>query len=179
MKQIAIIVFAFLCVIAAHAQKGSGVEFGFALDAGIPVGNDLKDYTKVGLGGDATLGYNFDNKYALLVRGGYLHFTTTGAYNEHHVKSVGDGFVKVVGRYTFPFRFYVEPQLGISSFKGGAGGRYGVGNSGLTYAAAAGIFIDKARSFDASVRYEATLCDKGVNIVGIRLAYSIKPGTYF
>jgi len=179
MKQIVIVVFALLCLSTAHAQKGSGVEFGFAVDAGIPVGNDLKDYTKVGIGGDATLGYNFNERYALLVRGGFMSFGTQGAYREHRVKNISDGFVKVVGRYTFPTRLYVEPQLGVSSFKGGAGGRYGVSNSGFTYAGAVGFFLDKTKAFDVSARYEASTNEKGINFVGIRVAYSIKPGTYF
>jgi len=179
MKQIVIVVITLLCLTSAHAQvKGSGVEFGFGVDAGLPVGNDLKKYTSAGFGGDATLGYNFDAKYALLVRGGYMTFITKGIYREHDVKAVGDGFIKAIGRYTFPNRFYLEPQLGYSHFAGGKG-MYKINSGGLTYAAAAGVFLDKMKFFDISLRYEGSTCKDGIDFVGLRFAYSLKPGSYF
>ena len=180
MKQIAIVVFILLCLTAAHAQKkGSGIELGFGVDAGVPVSNDLKPYTTAGIGGDATLGYNFDAHSALLLRGGFMTFLTKEEFRNLNIKAVGDGFVKLAGRYTFPGRFYVEPQIGYTHFSSSAGGRNKIDTDGLTYAAAAGMFLDPVKSFDISIRYEGTACQNGINFVGVRFAYSIKPGMYF
>jgi opacity protein-like surface antigen len=180
MKQIAIVVFALLCLTAAHAQKkGSGVEIGLGIDGGLPVGNDLKPYTTAGIGGDATLGYNFDERAALLVRGGYMTFITKEAYRDLNINAVGDGFIKLVGRYTFPGRFYVEPQIGYSRFNSAKGGSNKISSNSFTYAAAAGIFLDPLKAFDVSLRYEGNTCKNGINFVGIRFAYSLKPGMYF
>lgn len=180
MKQIVIVVFSFLCLTAVHAQKkGSGVEIGFGIDGGVPVSNDLKPYTTAGFGGDVTLGYNFDTHAALLLRGGYMTFFTKEAYRNLNIKSVGDGFLKAVGRYNFPGRFYVEPQIGYSRFSSAKGGSNKINSSGLTYAAAAGVFLDPLKSFDVSIRYEGTTGHDGINFVGLRLAYSLKPGMYF
>ena len=180
MKQIAIIVFTFLCLSAAHAQKRSnGVEIGFGIDGGMPVGNDLKPYTTAGVGGDITFGYNFDAHSALLLRGGYMTFLTKEEYRSLNIKAVGDGFVKLAGRYNFPGRFYVEPQVGYSHFTSSSGGSNKINSNGLTYAAAAGVFLDPLKSFDVSIRYEGNIGNDGIDFVGLRLAYSLKPGTYF
>lgn len=179
MKQIAIVVFALLCLTAAQAQvKGSGVEFGFGADAGLPVGNDFKSDVNMGFGGDATLGYNFDAHSALLVRGGVMSFAVKPEYRQNKLKAISDGFIKVCGRYTFPARIYLEPQIGFTSFGSGKSHLVHPGN-GFTYAAAAGVFVDKLKSFDVSLRYEATAAKDGINFVALRVAYSLKPGMFF
>ncbi len=178
MKLIAIIVFALLCISSANAQiKGRGVELGFGADAGVPVSNSLQQYTSWGFGGDATLGYNFDTHTALLVRGGYMSFPVKDEYKRNKLKAIGGGFMKLCGRYNFPGRFYVEPQVGFTSFSSGKSHEVKTGN-GFTYAAAAGLFLDKLKALDVSLRYEATTGNDGINFVGLRLAYSIKPGTF-
>jgi hypothetical protein len=178
MKQPAIVVFALLCVTVVNAQvKGRGIELGFGVDAGLPMGNDLKKYTSAGIGGDATLGYNFNEHTALLVRGGYLSFNVKDEYRQNNLKSIGDGFMKVCGRYIFPARIFVEPQLGFSSFSSGKSHLFHPGQ-GITYAAAVGMFLDKLNAFEVGVRYEATACKNGIDFVGLRMAYSIKPGTF-
>src|SRR4051794_24487564 len=99
MKQTAIVVFALFCITVVNAQiKGRGVELGFGVDAGLPVGNDLKEYTSLGIGGDATLGFNFNKRSALLVRGGYMSFNAKDVYRQNTLKSIGAGFMKVCGR---------------------------------------------------------------------------------
>ena len=179
MKQIAGIVLALLCIYTANAQinNGKGVELGFGIDAGIPVGNDLQEYTNFGFGGDATLGYNFNKHAALLLRGGYMSFTVKDDYRRNKLNAIGDGFMKLCGRYNFPGRFYVEPQVGYTSFNSGKSHLVNTGN-GFTYAAAAGVFLDKPKTFDVSLRYEATTGKNGIDFVGLRVAYSIKPGYY-
>src|SRR4051795_3215735 len=158
MKQIAVIVLALLCITTAKAQSnGRGIELGFGVDAGLPVGNDLKDYTSFGFGGDATLGYNFDKRTALLIRGGYMSFVVKDAYQQNKLKAIGDGFIKVCGRFNFTAPFYVEPQVGYTSFSSGKSHLVHPGN-GLTYAAAAGLYLDHLRAFEVSLRYEATSC---------------------
>lgn len=179
MKKIVFFVFTILCLTSAHAQvKGSGVEFGFGVDAGVPVGNDLNKYSSMGFGGDVTLGYNFNAKTALLVRGGYMTFLVDSKYHQDKLKAFGDGSAKVCGRYNFPGRFYVEPQFGFTSFSTGASKAIKAGQ-GLTYAAAAGVFLDKLKAFDLSVRYEGTFTNNGINFVAVRFAYSLKPGSFF
>jgi Lipid A 3-O-deacylase (PagL) len=178
MKQIAFIVFALLCINFVSAQiKGRGVELGFGVDGGVPVGNDLKQYTSWGFGGDATLGYNFDQHAALLVRGGYMSFVVKNEYQRNKLKAIGDGFMKLCGRYNFPGPFYIEPQVGFSSFSSGKSHEVKPG-SGFTYAIAAGLFLDKLKAFEVSLRYEATTGNNGIDFVGLRIAYSIKPGTF-
>jgi len=179
MRQIAVIVLALLCIYTANAQinNGRGIELGFGVDAGIPVGNDFKEYTSFGFGGDATLGYNFNKRSALLLRGGYMSFVVKDAYQQNKLKAIGDGFMKVCGRYIFPFHFFVEPQAGYSTFSSGKSHLVHPGN-GFTYAAAAGFCFDRLNAFEVSLRYEATTCKNGINFVGLRVAYNIKPGTY-
>ena len=178
MKQVAIIVFALLCISSASAQiKGRGVELGFGVDAGVPVGNDLKQYTSWGFGGDATLGYNFNQHAALLVRGGYMSFFVKDEYQRNKLKAIGDGFMKLCGRYNFPGPFYIEPQIGYSTFSSGKSHEVKPG-SGFNYAVAAGAFLDHSKAFEASLRYEATASNNGIDFVGLRVSYSIKPGHY-
>lgn len=178
MKQFAVIVFALLCIITANAQlNGRGVELGFGVDVGVPVGNDLKQYTSWGFGGDATLGYNFNKHTALLVRGGYMSFFVKDEYQRNKLNAIGAGFIKLCGRYNFPGRLYVEPQMGFSSFNSGKSHLVNTG-SGFTYAAAAGLYLDHLKSFDVSLRYEATASKNGIDFVALRIAYSIKPGTF-
>lgn len=179
MRQIAIVVFAFLCITVAHAQKGSGVEFGFAFDAGVPVGNDLQSVTSAGFGGDATLGYNLDTKFALLVRGGFMTFLTKDQYRSYNINSIGDGFLKVVGRYTFYNRYFLEPQAGYVNFSSVKGGINKINSDGLAYGIGIGAFLNRTKSFDLSLRYEGATCQNGIDFVGLRFGYSIKPGTHF
>lgn len=180
MKKIALVVFALLCLSAAQAQKkGSGVEIGLGIDAGIPVGNDLDPFTTSGFGGDATLGYNFDEKFALLVRGGFMTFLTTDAYRSYNINAIGNGFVKAVGRYTFYRNLFIEPQVGYAHFSSATGGRNKINSDGLAYAFAAGTSFGPLKAFDVSLRYEGVTCQNGINFVALRLAYSLKPGTYF
>lgn len=180
MKQFVIVLFALLCMHAAQAQKkGSGVEFGFALDAGVPVGNDLNPFTTAGFGGDATLGYNFDSKFAVLMRGGYMAFLTTEAYRSYNINTINNGFIKAVGRYTFYRNLFIEPQLGYTHFSSATGGRNKINSDGLGYAFAAGTSFGPLKAFDISLRYEGATCQNGINFVALRLAYSLKPGTYF
>jgi hypothetical protein len=181
MKQTAIIVYALLCLTAAQAQKkGNGVEVGLAVDGDLPVGNYLKPYTSAGVGGDATIGYNFNTHSALLMRGGFMSFFTKNEYsNETDINSISDAFIKLVGRYTFTNRFYLEPQLGYSNFTSPSGAGKKINTNSFTYAAAAGIYLNKLKSFDVSVRYEGNTGSQAVNFVGLRIAYSLKPGMYF
>lgn len=178
MKQTAISVFALLCITVVNAQvKERGVELGFGVDAGLPVSNDLKEYTSLGIGGDATLGFNFNKHSALLVRGGYISFNVKDEYRQNNLKSIGDGFMKVCGRYIFPAGIFVEPQVGFSSFSSDKSHLFHPGQ-GFTYGAAVGVFLDKLNAFEVGLRYEGTACKNGIDFVGLRVAYSIKPGTF-
>jgi hypothetical protein len=181
MKQTAIVVIALLCLTTAQAQKkGNGIEVGLGLDGDLPVGNYLEPYTSAGVGGDATIGYNFNTHSALLMRAGFMSFFAKNEYSdETNINSITDAFIKLVGRYTFTNRFYLEPQLGYSNFTSPSGGANKINENSFTYAAAAGIFLNKQKSFDVSVRYEGNTGSKAVNFVGLRIAYSLKPGMYF
>jgi hypothetical protein len=178
MKQIATIVFALLCISSVNAQTNCvGVELGFGVDAGVPVSNDLKKYTNWGFGGDATLGYNFNTQMALLVRGGYMSFAVKDEYKRNNLTAIGDGFMRLCGRYNFAGPFYIEPQIGYSTFSSGKSHEVKPG-SGFNYAVAAGAFLDHSKAFEASLRYEATASNNGIDFVGLRVSYSIKPGHY-
>ncbi len=181
MKQAALFVLTLLCLTAAKAQDPyrGGIEFGFGINGGRPVGNDLKYRSNYGIGADASLGFNFTKKYALLVKGGYISFITKDNLSADPVNAIGDGFIKVCGRDNFISRFYIEPEFGFTRFSGGKGRANKINGNGLTYALAAGAFLDKNKAFDVSLRYEATISHEAINFLGLRVAYSIKPGTYW
>lgn len=155
---------------AAFSQYTGSTEIGFGLDFGVPVGNfGLK--TNPGFGGDAHVGYNFTKNWGVVVTAGYMAFFTTEKLNDQNIGTIGDGFFKVSGRYIFKNGFYLQPGLGFSQFSSGR--VKDIGGNGLTLAGQAGFYANKAKTFDFSVRYEATNNDEAIHFVGVRVGYRL------
>jgi hypothetical protein len=176
MKKIALCVTVLLFSAAAFSQKGVGTELGFGVDFGVPVGNFGLN-ANPGIGGDAKLGYNFTPNWALLLQAGYIAFFTTQKLNDRNIGTIGDGFFKVSGRYVTKGRLYFEPGFGFSKFS--TSNIKTVGGSGFTYAGAVGLYADKAKTFDFSVRYEATVNSESIHFVGLRFGYRFVSGHSF
>ncbi len=176
MKKIAFCALVMFFSIAAFSQKGIGAELAFGVDFGVPVG-DFGLNVNPGIGGDAKLGYNFTQNWALLIQAGYIAFFTTEKYNDRNIGTIGDGFFKVSGRYTTKGRLYFEPALGFSKFS--TGSVRDIYGDGFTLAGSVGYYADKAKTFDFSVRYEATVNSESIHFVGLRFGYRFVSGHSF
>ena len=176
MKKIALCVFVLFISAAAFSQKGIGTELAFGVDFGVPVGSFGLN-ANPGVGADAKVGYNFTQNWALLIQAGYIGFFTTEKLDSRNLGTIGDGFFKVCGRYTTKGRTYFEPALGFSKFSSGK--VTDIGGDGLTYAATVGFYADKAKTFDFSVRYEATTNSESIHFVGLRFGYRFVSGHSF
>ena len=177
MKKIALCVLVFIfSAKAAFSQYTGSTELGFGVDFGVPVGSfGLK--TNPGVGADAHLGYNFTKNWGVVVTAGYMAFFTTEKLNDQNIGTIGDGFFKLSGRYIFNNGFYVQPGFGFSKFS--SGNIKDIGGDGLTLAAQAGFYANKSKTFDFSVRYEATTNDESIHFVGVRVGYRFMSGHSF
>lgn len=146
----------------AQHQLNAGVEVG------LPSGN-LGLGNGTGFGASAKYLYNLNDNSAIT---GSLGFISFGGKNGGTSTSAIP--FKAGYRYAFAGSengFYVEPQLGFTSFSfSGGGGSL----SGFTFAFNGGYKVNK---FDISARYESTSVTGGsLPFIGIGAAYTLMGG---
>lgn len=153
-------------VFAQNPLKKFSLSIG--IDGASPL-SDLKETTKLGLGGTATIGYHFTKTIALTFQTGFIAFegeqteTENGKYKMPKVNFIP---LKLGGRVTFLKLLYVEPQMGLTTFNI----KDYKSSSGFTYAINAGVSL--AHMIDISTRYEGISNDRSINFLGVRAAYS-------
>ena len=167
MKRTIVLLTALFLGTAAMAQH----ELGAGLEAALPMG-DFGKSNSFGIGATLKYAYNFGESSAITATAGYI--TYAGKEQDimgFKVKGVAMGQIpfKVGYRHSFS-GFYVEPQLGFSSFSASGGGS----TSGFTYAANLGYKVSK---FDLSARYESVSVTGGsLGLVGFRIGYIFMGG---
>lgn len=155
---------------AGDKKKAGGNSLSVGVEAGLPVGKDLKDGYNFGIGGSVKAGINVFDGGDVTISAGYVSFMakTIGGVKG---KALGTVPLKAGLRFRISEGFYGEPQLGYTIAK--VSGEDGNAN-GFTYAANLGYLINN--QIDVAVRYEAwSKSENGVSInpsfVGLRLAY--------
>ena len=180
MKKFKIALLSLSVLIAAQSfgQKESkktssgGTTFSIGVEAGLPVGKDLKDVSSFGIGGSAKAAINIFDGGDVTISAGYISFigkTVTGTILKY--PSLGTIPLKAGLRFKLGEGFYGEPQLGytIAKFSGTDGNI-----NGFTYAGGIGYM---ASGIDVGVRYEAWTKSEGgdtatPSFIGLRVAYN-------
>ena len=171
----------FICGLAllvcstTFAQKGKSPSFSIGVEAGLPVGKDLKEGWNFGIGGSAKVGIPLFEGGDVTLSAGYISFLGKS-------ESFGGVTVKNKALSTIPLKaglrfmlgqgFYGEPQLGYTIAKvSGLSGNL----NGFTYAAGIGYM---ASQVDIGVRYEAwSKTENNVtanpSFIGLRLGFNL------
>lgn len=148
----------------AQHQVNAGVELG------LPSG-DFGETQGIGFGVSGKYLYNMNDNSAITGTVGFLSF---GGKDVSGVKFPSVSAIGFKGGYRYAFAgsengFYVEPQLGFTSFSGG-----GASQSGFTFAFGAGYKVSK---FDIGARYESTSVSGGsLPFIGIGASYTLMGG---
>lgn len=145
----------------SYAQKGA-IKLGIGAEVGLPMG-DFGDAAKTGFGGSVKGFYGVSDAGDITLSVGYLSFSSKGGGSS-------TGALPILAGYRHNFSgFFVEPQVGYTSFSGG-----GSSQGGLGWAINAGYGM---KSWEASVGYNsASTKVSGVTFtnswVGVRVAYN-------
>lgn len=167
---IAILVFAGLL---GRAQKGMNY-IGIAAEAGIPTGA-FSDIVNAGFGGSLKLLLGIAEEGQVSFASGYSAFRFKGIPSGSGVKANFSVIPLLVG-YRHNFNgVYLEPQLGIASYKISASGNGQSASDsevGFTFAAGVGYVIN---GLDLGLRYQHGKiqdADEAISFIGIHVGYN-------
>lgn len=156
------------------AASSGGTNFGIGVEAGLPVGDYLKQYWSFGIGASAKAGFNIFEGGDVTLSAGYISFLGKDiAGTTVKNKALGTIPIKAGLRFRISDGLYGEPQLGYTIAKqSGSSGNL----NGFTYAANLGYMVNN--SVDIAVRYEAwSKSANGVSVtpsfVGLRVGFAL------
>ena len=172
-KQLLIISFLFLFVGFATAQKGN-ILISLGADVALPLG-DFGDYSNIGIGGTAKGHYGISDAGDITFTTGYISFGSKGSNEFMSIKTAIIPFMPGY-RHTFD-GFYVEPQIGLVSYKtkvksdildGFGMGSASGSSSHFSFAAGVGKMFG---NLDVSARFQMISSGGSANFIAARVGY--------
>lgn len=169
MKKVLLTVFAVMTLTAMSFGQKNSFHLGIGAEVGVPTG-DLKDAAKTGFGGSVKALYGVTESGYITAQFGLLsHKTSTDLTNVLGQEGTWTVTPLLVG-YRHNFKgFFVEPQLGTSSYKLKVGGGSS-SESAFTWALGAGYMM---KGFEAGLRYQsATKSGSTLSMIAFRVGYN-------